>query len=259
MKTAAILGCFYVSVLAALFGIVWGASSNSDVRRVVVSAPVQTIYVQNLSSFVSDAEVLNALPAFAAATHKDFAPIWHIDANLVFVRRGDIPKGAESITLVDKGNVPGALAYHEMVNGAADSIVFAGTSKYFGFSWTVGFTHELWEMLVEPPAGTGAVDTVQDGGGLVWAKEIADPVESDADGYNRPGANGKPIRISDFITEKWFGAAVNGPFDFMDHIQAPEKVDKGGYAQWWSGSSWVVVSNFRSARDRAFYVGEHLS
>lgn len=213
---------------------------------------VQTIYVRNVSSFVSDAEVKNDLPAFNAAAHNDFAPSWHIDANLVFIGKAKVPTGAASITLVDKGPVKGALAYHELVNGVPDSIIYTGVSKFYGFSWTVGFTHELWEQLADP----GLVHAAQDQVGRIWAQEICDPVESDADAYARPGADGKPVLISDFVTEKWFGALTTGPFDFANHIQQPLIVDKGGYAQYWDGSSWIVVSNFRNAGDRAYLLGE---
>jgi hypothetical protein len=162
------------------------------------------------------------------------------------------------ITIVDKGHVAGALAYHELVNGIPDSVVYAGTSRYYGFSWTVGLTHELWEQLADVPAGNGSVDAVVASDGYTWAKEVADPVESDADAYSLPGADGKPVLISDFVTEKWFGALTSGPYDFANHIQAPYVIDKGGYAQYWTGLTWQQLTNFRSARDRGFLLGETL-
>ena len=224
-------------VVSALIGIGATASKTSQ---------VQVIYVQDKSTLVSVAELKNALPAFQAALSKDFAPLWHVDAKLVYLPRATpVPAGAESITLVDKGNVKGALAYHEMVDGVADSIIYVGVSKLYGYSWTVGFTHELWEMLADAPAGAGAVDTMQSPDGTIWAKEIADPCEADSDGYTRPGADGKPVLISDFVTERWFGAEQLGPYDFMNHIQAALVILKGGYAQWWDGATWNMVNNFR--------------
>jgi hypothetical protein len=213
---------------------------------------VQTIYVRNVSSYVSDAEVKNALPAINSATHNDFAPCWKVDANLVFIGKAKAPVGAATMTLVDKGPVKGALAYHEVVNGVPDSIIYTGTSKYYGYSWTVGFTHELWEQLADP----GLIHTAQSPDGTIWAQEVADPVESDTDAYTRAGADGKPVLISDFVTEKWFGAATTGPFDFANHVQYPLVIDKGGYAQWWDGVTWNLVDNFRSARDRGFLIAE---
>lgn len=202
---------------------------------------VQVVYVQNKSTVVTTTELKNALPAMQAALSKDFAPLWKVDGKLVFLPATSlVPVGAESITLVDNGPEKGALAFHELTNGVADSIIYAGVAKTYGYSWTVGFTHELWEMLADP----GLVHAAQSPDGRVWAQENADPVESDADGYNRPGLDGKPVRISDFVTEKWFGAEIQGPFDFMNHIQKPLVIDKGGYAQWWNGTTWVLINNF---------------
>lgn len=231
-------------VVAAAVGL--GATFASSAK-----SNVQVIYVRNLSSFVSDKEVARDLPAFQEATSADFAPSWHIDAKLVFIGRRAAPVGSETITLVDKGPVKGALAYHEMVNGVADAIIYVGVSRFYGYAWSVGFTHELWEMLVDQPAGAGAVATVQDSMGTIWANEVADPVESDADGFLVNG-----VLISDFVTGKWFGAEQAGPFDFAGHIERPLVIDKGGYAQWWDGMSWNVVQNFRKGGlgdGRGFY------
>lgn len=241
-------------MLVLLFGVAFFAIGGA-IRSATAPTPqsnVQTIYVRNVSSFVSNAEVKDALPAINAATHDDFAPIWHIDAKLVFIGSAKAPVGASTITLVDKGPVRGALAYHELVNGVPDSIVYTGVSKFYGFAWTVGLTHELWEQLADP----GLVHAAQSTDGTIWAQEIADPVESDADAYTRPGADRKPVLISDFVTEKWFGALTSGPYDFANHIQQPLQIDKGGYAQFWNGIYWTVIDNFRSARDRGFLLGD---
>jgi len=212
---------------------------------------VQTIYVRNVSTYVSDAEVKRDIPAFQKATSEDFAPLWHVDAKLVFIGKAKAPTGAEVITLVDKGPVKGALAYHEMVNGVADAIIYTGVSKFYGYAWSVGFTHELWEMLVDQPAGAGAVVAYQDFNGTIWAGEVADPVESDADGFTVDG-----VLISDFVTARWFGAEQNGPYDFANHIQVALHIDKGGYAQWWDGVNWNVIENFEKGGlgdGRGFY------
>lgn len=222
---------------------------------------VQKIYVRNLSTYVSDREVKNDIPAFQTATSKDFAPAWKVDAKLVFIGHRAAPVGASTITLIDKGPVKGALAYHEVVNGVPDSIIYTGTSKYYGYSWTVGFTHELWEQLIDPSISRTEQNQLPGGVypvGIIWAAEVADPVESDQDAFTVLGANGKPVAISDFITDKWFGAETAGPYDFANHVQSPLVVDKGGYAQYWNGQTWNLVSNFRSARDRGFLLGERL-
>ena len=67
-------------------------------------------------------------------------------------------------------------------------------------------------------------------------------------GFPVPGANGKPVVISDFVTEKWFGALTSGVYDFTNAIQTPLAVLKGGYAQYWDGTQWVVTSNFEHGK-----------
>jgi hypothetical protein len=170
---------------------------------------------------------------------------------LVFIGVRKAPRGSQSITLVDKGPVKGALAYHEMVDGVADAIVYTGVSKFYGYKWSVGFTHELWEMLVDAPAGAGAVSTVLGSDGVVWANEVADAVEADSDGFLVDG-----VLISDFVTARWYGAEQAGPYDYCGHVQKPFDVRLGGYAQWWNGYTWNVVENFRKGGlgdGRGFY------
>ena len=237
-----------VAIIAAAITLIAGVGATTNKTSVV-----QVIYVQDKSSFVSVAELKNALPAFQTATSKDFAPLWHIDAKLVYLPRlTPVPAGAESITLVDSGPVAGALAYHELVNGVADSIIYVGTAKFYHYSWTVGFTHELWEMLADP----GLVETAQSVDGRIWAEENADPVEADKYGFTVAGQDGSPILISDFVTEKWFGAETQGPFDYTNAVQTPLVVLPGGYAQYWTGTTWTVIQNFLKGglgRNGAFY------
>lgn len=205
-----------------------------------------TIYVRNLSTFVSDSVVRHDLPAFQTALSRDFAPVWGGDARLVFIGRKAAPAGSRFVVLLDKSDVKGALAYHELTNGVADSRIFIGTSRYYGYDWTVGFTHELFEMQADPNIARTEQDQHT---GTIWAGEVCDPVESDADGYLVDG-----VRISDFITEKWFNTLQAGPFDFVGHVQVPLAIDKGGYAQWWNGAYWNIVANFRHGGRGA---GEH--
>jgi hypothetical protein len=198
----------------------------------------QTIYVRNISTFVSNKEVAAAIPAFQAAIDKDFGPIWNIEAKLVFIDSRPVPKNAESVNLINKADIPGALAYHELKYGTPDSKVFVGLSKYLGYSWQVDFTHELFEMLVDP--GTGSM-FINWGTNRYWFGEVCDPVESDKDSYVRDG-----VHISDFVTPRWFGIPTpNGAgFDYRNRVQAPGQIDFGGYAQYYKGGVWYIVTHF---------------
>ena len=233
----------------------------------VRSSDTETIYVRNLSPrYISDAEIKNDLPAWEAAANEDFAPLWHTTrVDLVFIGKRPAPKGSLSAVFVDKGDVQGALAYHTVTDGVPQIVVYAGTADYYGYSNSVSFTHELEEMLADPTICATNQGypypyvTVTDVGqypqlpGTVWAQEVSDPVE--AYSYNRKGADGRPVKISDFITPDWFNDEVDGPYDFMHLVQAPFTVLRGGYAQWWDGTTWSVVENFKHAgRDAAGFL-----
>lgn len=251
------LGALFFGVLVVGLATVSAAFSRKTVTKYEpAQRAYETVYVTNHSQFVSNADVENAMPAFQAAASKDFAPAWKVNAHLVFLGRQKAPRGSIYIDLLDRSDVKGALAYHTVIDGTPLSRIFIGTSKLYGYSWTVGFTHELWEMLADPSI-TRSEQGAKQTDVTFWAAEVADPVESDSDGYTRPGANGKPVLISDFITDKWFDAAVKGPYDFMNHIQSPYEIDLGGYAQYWDGFGWQIVENFRAGTgDNRFLLGE---
>lgn len=214
----------------------------------------QTIYVRNLSQFVTDKAVTDALPAIQKAADEDFAKYWHTTAKLVFIGAKEPPQGSEFFVLIDKGRYKDALAFHRLIQGAPGSVVYVGTCKYYGYSWTIAFTHELWEQLADP----SLIRTAQGQDGRIWANEVADPVESDSDGYWRTGAHGVKVHISDFITDKWYGdGGVSGPYDFTQHVQKPLTIRPGGYAQWYDPlTGWHIIENWRTAADRAWAKGE---
>jgi hypothetical protein len=240
------------TAVAALVALVAGTGATT-VTKSTSSTPVEfyrtTIYVRNQSTYVTNKEIANDLPAFQASVTKDFAPYWGIDAHFVFVGRKPAPSDGMLMTIEDKSDVKHALAYHEITKGRPDSRIFAGTSRYYGYNWTVGFMHEALEML----ADADIVRTLQSFDGTIWAGEVCDPVERDAQGYTRPGKDGKLVQLSDFVTPRWFGADTNGPYDYMNLVRSSLQILPGGYAQFWDGISWHVVSNFRGYFRHAHY------
>jgi hypothetical protein len=195
----------------------------------LVSAPVAlgdlspspvTVYVQNASSAVSDAEVQDALPAFQAAVTEDFAPYWS-DAHLVL---GTGPPGSWQIFLQDDSDVPGALGYHDVSQGSPIGFVFVHTALLADVSWQLVFTHELFEILGDPYANRGIVVRK-----TVYVVETADPVEDENYSYTRPSATGQPVVISDFVFENWFRKHSAWPYDFTHAARRPLQVLPGGY------------------------------
>ena len=54
------------------------------------------IAVINASTVLNDAEVQAAVPALQTQVHRDFAPPWGIDADLMFVPKGDFAGGTRA-------------------------------------------------------------------------------------------------------------------------------------------------------------------
>jgi hypothetical protein len=259
-----------VLCLAVLVWSVVAVVQDSLAAAKVPKGRGQVVYVTNLAQqYITDATIRNDIPAWQYAINTQFARYWHTTKyRIVFLGRKPAPSGAISAVFLSKGPVKGALAYHWTERGNAPSItVYAGTGDYYGFDSSVSFTHELEELAADPvtsfinqgyPSDYYWLESKSLGlreelnGAIGWFNEVSDPVE--ADSYNLPGADGKPVKISDFVTPAWFNDGVGSRYDFMGLCQQPFWIRPGGYAQYLDGSGWNLVENFRTGHpsDRGF-------
>src|SRR5499427_3109273 len=184
------------------------------------------IAVVNVSTAISDAAVQKMLPAFAKQWNQDLEPIWGVEAaNFTFVPKGHMPSaGAWWLAFLDDSDQAGALAYHDLTNeGLPISKVFVKTLNADNASVSVGATHELCEMAVDPWLNSA----YQDPRGVFWAGEICDPVEADQYGYKIGD-----VLVTDFVTPNWFGHQhAQSQIDLKGHAVRPFEVLSGGYAQ----------------------------
>lgn len=233
----------------------------------------EPVYIRNLApKFISNAEIRNSIPAWQKAINVDFAKYWHTTPyKLVFIGTKPAPHEGITAEFINKGPVKGALAYHWTERNNAPSItVYAGTGTYYGYSNSVSFTHELEELAADPvtsflnvgyPSGYYWLEKPNTSvkqaynNAIGWFSEVSDPVE--ADWYTRPGANGKPVKISDFVTPAWFNDGVGGRFDFMGLCQQPFWIRPGGYAQYLDIFGWEVVTNFRKHKHDSLWMRDH--
>jgi hypothetical protein len=196
------------------------------------------IAVMNESTVISDNDVRKMLPAFEQQWNKDLQPVWGVDpATFNFVPKHQMP-AADSWWLVflDDSDQAGALAYHDLTNeGLPISKVFVKTLLADKASVSVGATHELCEMAVDPWLNSA----YQDPHGVFWAGEICDPVESDQYGYEING-----VLVTDFITPNWFAHQhANGSIDLKGHSHNAFEILTGGYAQKFDPRhGWVQVT-----------------
>jgi hypothetical protein len=187
---------------------------------------VPSISVINESTAIDDATVAGYLPAFTQQWNTDLANVWSVEAaTFTFAPKGTQPgAGSWWLVFLDNSDQAGALAYHDLTNdGMPISKVFVVTLQSDKSSLSVGATHELCEMAVDPWLNSA----YQDGKGQFWAGEVCDPVESDQYGYEIDG-----VLVTDFVTPAWFAPKnVAGAIDLKGHAQSAFEVLSGGYAQ----------------------------
>ena len=200
------------------------------------------IAVINESTAIKDADVQKMLPAFDQQWNSDLLPVWGVDqAKFAFVPKATKPAaGSWWLVFLDDSDQAGALAYHDLTNeGLPISKVFVKTLVADNASISVGATHELCEMAVDPWLN-GAF---QDRRGTFWASEVCDPVEDDRYGYDIKG-----VLVTDFITPNWFAHEhAKGLIDLKGHALAPFEVLTRGYAQWFDPHrGWIQVTGAKA-------------
>ena len=201
------------------------------------------IAVINEATAVTDDVVKAMLPAFSQQWNRDLRPIWGLDqVNFSFLKQGQAPAaGTWWVVFLDDSDQADALAYHDLTNeGLPISKVFAKTIQADNASLSVGATHEICEMAVDPWLNSA----YQDPQGVFWAGEVCDPVEDGRYAYNI-GAT----LVTDFVTPNWFAHQhAQGAIDFQGHIRAPFEILTGGYAQHFDPQQGWVQTTGQAAR-----------
>jgi hypothetical protein len=195
----------------------------------------------------TDDVVEGYLPAFTQQWNQDLLPVWGVDAaTFTFVPQGQTPaSGTWWVVFLDDSDQAGALAYHDLTDeGLPISKVFVKTIKADNNgSVTVGATHEICEMAVDPWLNSA----YQDPQGVFWAGEVCDPVEDDQYGYEIGG-----VLVTDFVTPNWFAHQhAQSNIDFKGHANAAFQVLTGGYAQKFDPQAgWQQVTGSMARRSK---------
>ena len=190
------------------------------------------IYVDTLnqSTEASDQTIKWLTAALQIQVHRDFFPIWGIDAVLTFVPKGTpLNPNHWQLVFLDTADQAGALGYHELTaSGLPLGKVFIRTTEQDGSAWSVTGSHELLEMLGDPYANNAVLMLDNTGiAGTAYAYEVCDACEDDPLGYVI-----NDFKVSDFVTPAWFepaGTAPGAKFDFMGHVSGPFLLLPGGY------------------------------
>lgn len=183
------------------------------------------IYVKNASTVISDAQLLDALPAFRRQTYH-VREWWRTSIEDLIFGEPPIPE-AWQIIVADDSDQADALGYHDFTPGGRPiSYVFAKTAMDNHYSWTVTFSHELVEMIADPWI-SALMQTTND---AAYALELGDPVEADDLGYTIHASGHAPVLVSDFVTPNWFVPGSPGTYDYKGHCSKPLQILDGGYA-----------------------------
>lgn len=172
------------------------------------------IGVLNLSTKVA-IDLPKLIETCNQAIVEDFGPIWQKQATLISVLAVTDPCDM-LIILTNSADVANALGYHDLVHGKPTSHVFVVDS---GNQLDVTFSHELFEMILDPPATMWVTNPTTRN---LEAFEASDAVEETF--YTKNGFN-----ISNFVTPTYFGMDQGLKTNFMNLILKPFGLLSGGY------------------------------
>ena len=186
------------------------------------------ISIVNHCTVLTDAQVHPVVDALQVQVHRDYAPAWGIDADLMFVPKGQTPDVSTWwLVLFDDSDQAGALGYHELTPaGLPIGKVFAKTDIDNNLSWSVTASHELLEMLSDPDINLTTFVQTSNAAGFLYAYENCDAVEDDSFGYDING-----VKMSDFVLPCYFQRSMpSTKWDFCGHLKGPvPEMLSGGY------------------------------
>lgn len=190
------------------------------------------IFVQNLSSKVSDEEALKVVAALQIQADRDYTPHWNIPASLEYL--GKQPPPADDVSkhdtgivyLQDKADIEGALGYHDLTaKGLPVGFVFLDIAAQIGEPWPNTASHEILEMLGDIDVNVlymGPHPTKKRNV-MHWG-EMCNAVQ--AQSYQIDG-----VTVSNFVLPPYFrtNAEAGVKSDFMGSGLKPFGVNRGGY------------------------------
>lgn len=232
------------------------ANSAMPTQANVLASQIRSVSyrvaVLNRSAMVGDEEVRAAVAALQTQVHRDFAPVWGIDAELSFVTKGAEPApGSWWLVIEDEPEYPSVVAYHTLTSEGLPQVkISVVKAKQSNWEWTMAASNELLEMLANPWLNL-TVFVSNDGlTGRLYEREICDPVSSAELAYKIDGA-----KVSNFVYPAWFESfrkAGSTQFDHGGHISAPFERAPGGYMTVFdvhSSSGWHDVRDQESPQE----------
>jgi len=186
------------------------------------------VSIVNQCSVLQDSDVKPVVDALQIQVTRDFAPAWGIDAELIFVPKGQTPDANTwMLLLLDNSDTQGALGYHDLNPvGMPMGKVFAKTDLDCQSSWSITLSHELLELLADPDINLTTFVQTSPQSGYLFAFEMCDAVEDDQFGYEING-----VQVSNFVLPAYFQRSIKtDKWDFCGHLPGPvPAMLEGGY------------------------------
>jgi hypothetical protein len=185
------------------------------------------VAVLNQSTRVTDDEIKTAVAALQTQIHRDFAPVWGIDAELTLTTKGAGPEeGSWWLQILDEAEYPGVIAYHSLTPEGLPLVkVSVANAQQYDVPWTTAASHDLMEMLANPRANLTVYDSEDGVTGRLYVREVCDPVA-----YTYYSIDG--TLVSNFVYPAWFDsfrARGSTQFDHEGKLNAPFEVAPGSY------------------------------
>lgn len=187
------------------------------------------VAVLNRTTQVSDEVVQKVVAALQTQIHRDFAPVWGIDAELTLVARGAEPEaGSWWLLIQDESEFPSVIAFHTLTPEGLPLVkVAVVTAQQSGFWWSMAASHDLMEMLANPRVNLTVYDSADGFKGRLYIREVCDPVSNVNCAYDIDGTV-----VSDFVYPAWFESfrkPGSAQFDHAGHLNAPYEIAPGSY------------------------------
>lgn len=212
---------------------------QSEISYMTYLRPI--IGIVNLSSKVSNDDVIKMVVAIQQQLKDDVAPAWGRDYWFImfFADPKAMYSRAYPIVIVDNDSTPGALGWHAEQGGKpygkvmVDPVLQNGGVTLYdptnpqNVSVSSVLSHEVIETFVDPYVNVW-VDGPRLAQGSCYAMEACDPVESNS--YTNK-VSGVLVSLSNFVNRAYFlsDPAPGTKFDHMGVLSAPFSLAPGGY------------------------------
>jgi len=170
--------------------------------------------------------VLQAMAdAWAEQLTAQFGPAYGLPSFAFRIASGPGDKNPGELGINFRDNLPGApgaLAYHDVVNGVADieiGVDLFETLTTGNESVSQGGSHEILELLEDTGANQWA--ELQNGSGLMVAKESCDVVQNTAYGTSHN------VQVSNFLLPSYFVPGCPGPWDYLGVMKSQNDISNG--------------------------------